>query len=158
MPRTVWIRRGSPPVSSFCRILDTCTSSEFDSGPVVTAHTASASCSYVTSCPRLRISAARIRNSMPVSPSCRPPLVARQHQVEKDDVGVPLAHELEAAAGRIDRPHRIPLLAQAGRDRPREAAIIFDQGDFPSDRHLELRRNSPMEPAEVAVTNVTRGS
>src|SRR6266851_9427892 len=52
---------------------ETCTSSEFDSGPASCAHTASASWAYVTRRPRLRISAAKMRNSIPVRPSPRPP-------------------------------------------------------------------------------------
>src|SRR5207244_2814319 len=100
------------------------TSSELDSGPVVTAHTASASCAYVTSCPLLRIRAARIRNSMPVSPSCRPPLLARPDA-------------LQPASRGLNRPDCVTLLSQPGSNRPREATVVFHQGNFPLNGHAD---------------------
>ena len=63
-------------------------------------------------------------------------VAVRQHQVEQDHVGVPLPNQLEALHGRGRQAHGISVFAQARRDRPRQAAIILDQGDLPANRHL----------------------
>src|SRR5260370_1362297 len=75
------------------------------------------------------------------------PVVVGQHEIEEDDIGIPLTYELQAAVGRVDRTYRVALVAKAGRDRPGEPAVILDEGDLPSDRHLLLGRHSPTERA-----------
>src|SRR5216683_2670594 len=87
---------------------------------------------------------------MPTSAACLKqlgPVVVGQHEIEEDDIGIPLTYELQAAVGRVDRTYRVALVAKAGRDRPGEPAVILDEGDLPSDRHLLSRRHSPTENA-----------
>src|SRR5947209_10678974 len=74
-------------------------------------------------------------------------IVVWKHEVEEDDIGIPLPDELQAAVGGVDRTHRVAFLAQAGRDRPRKAAIVLDQRNLPADRHMECGRNSGTEHA-----------
>src|SRR5438477_7054955 len=74
-------------------------------------------------------------------------IVVWKHQVEEDDIGIPLPHELKAAVGRVDRAYRVALRAEAGRNRARKAAIVFDQRNLPADRHMDSRRNSGTEHA-----------
>src|SRR2546426_4084308 len=77
------------------------------------------------------------------------PIVVGQHQVEQHDVRVPLAHELQAAARRLHGADGIAFLSQPGGDGPRQAPVIFHQGDLPLDGHADgilpwnLRRSEP---------------
>src|SRR6266852_8420009 len=74
-------------------------------------------------------------------------VVVGQHQVKEDNIRIPLADELQAAVGRVDRTHRVALVAETRRDRPCQAAVILHERDFPSNSHRLPRRHSPTEPA-----------
>src|SRR5207302_9347981 len=64
-------------------------------------------------------------------------LVVGQHQVEQDDVRVPLPDELQPASRGLNRPDCVTLLSQPGCNRSREATVVFHQGNFPLNGHAD---------------------
>src|SRR5438132_521098 len=64
-------------------------------------------------------------------------LVVGQHEVEQDDVWVPLPDELQPASRGLNRPDCVTLLSQPGSNRPREATVVFHQGNFPLNGHAD---------------------
>ena len=61
--------------------------------------------------------------------------VVREHEIEQDDVRVPLPHQLQPVAGRVHGPHRVALIAQAGRHCAGQPAVILHERDLPFHRH-----------------------
>ena len=84
------------------------------------------------------------------------PIVVRKHQVEEHHVGVPLADELDSAARGVDGADGVALLAQAGRNRPGEPAIVLDERDLPTNRHSRCGAFShgSGDPALLAARNL----
>src|SRR5579859_2017930 len=65
--------------------------------------------------------------------------VVGEHEIEQDYVRVPLANQLQAAAGGVHGPHRVALVAEAGRHGARQPAVILHERDLPFHRHWDRR-------------------